>query len=61
MTTRTAIVAQQGGDLEDTFRTLAREEKVAKKHGITLPENMPKDPAASAANPKPKEEAEPVP
>jgi lambda family phage portal protein len=41
VTSRSAIVAQQGGDFEDTLRAIARDEKLAKKHGVTLPEDQP--------------------
>lgn len=44
--TRTDIVGQTGGDLEDTFRTLAHEEELAAKHKIELPD-LSSQPAAT--------------
>lgn len=37
---RIEVIGQQGGDVESTFRNIARVKKLAKKHGITLPEDV---------------------
>lgn len=34
--TRAQVMAEQGSDLEDTFKQLAKEEELAKKYGLTL-------------------------
>ena len=52
---RTQIVSEQGNDLEDTWRTLQREEKMAVKYGIEL--EAP-EPAAPPASPQPAEDPE---
>lgn len=40
VTTRTSIVAQQGSDLDEVFRTLEREKRIAAKRGLTFPEDV---------------------
>lgn len=37
---RIEIIGAQGGDVDDTFRNIARVQKLAKKHGLTLPEDI---------------------
>src|SRR3990167_8730168 len=39
ITSRFEVIGAQGGDVDDTFRNIARVQKLAKKHGITLPED----------------------
>lgn len=43
LTTRTAVVAEQGGDFEDVLRARAREQKLFAKYGLEepLPDNAP--------------------
>lgn len=48
---RIEVIGQQGGDVESTFRNIARVKKLAKKYGITLPEDVEMAATAAAATP----------
>jgi len=50
-TSRIDIVAQQGGDIDTTFRNIARVKKLAAKYEISLPEDVEASTAVTSATP----------